>query len=77
MVNAQAGASAAAACTAEVQQMQQIMQEHSLAIGQVDFLNSIIVDMQRKNQELHAKIEILESSCYAEAHAQANAHAEA
>ena len=30
--------------------------------GQVDFLNSVIVDMQRKNDELKAKIELFESA---------------
>ncbi len=30
--------------------------------GQVDFLNSVIVDMQKKNDELKAKLEILESA---------------
>ena len=30
--------------------------------SQVDFLNSVIVDMQRKNDELKAKLELLESA---------------
>ena len=30
--------------------------------SQVDFLNSVIVDMQRKNDELKAKMELLESA---------------
>ena len=28
--------------------------------GQIDFLNSVIVDMQRKNETLACKIEVLE-----------------
>lgn len=28
--------------------------------GQVDFLNSVIVDMQRKNENLLCKIEVLQ-----------------
>lgn len=30
------------------------------AKGQIDFLNSIIVDMQRKNEALLCKVEVLE-----------------
>lgn len=30
--------------------------------GQVDFLNSVIVDMQRKNDELKSKLELLENA---------------
>ncbi len=30
--------------------------------GQVDFLNSVIVDMQRKNDELKSRLELLESA---------------
>ena len=30
--------------------------------GQIDFLNSVIVDMQRKNDQLAAKMELLESA---------------
>ncbi|KAF2904339.1 hypothetical protein ILUMI_01836 [Ignelater luminosus] len=40
---------------------QQLLEEKQLAEGQVQFLNSIIVDMQRKNEEQRARIEILES----------------
>lgn len=31
----------------------------SLSVKQVDFLNSVIVDMQRKNEELQKKLDIL------------------
>lgn len=34
--------------------------ENDFAKGQVDFLNSVIVDMQKKNDALKARIEILE-----------------
>lgn len=37
------------------------MEEKLLAESQVAFLNSIIVDMQKKNEEQKARIEILES----------------
>ena len=45
-------------------------QEHIVAVpegdgelqGQVDFLNSVIVDMQRKNDKLKAKLELLENA---------------
>lgn len=30
--------------------------------SQVDFLNSVIVDMQRKNDELKSKLELLENA---------------
>lgn len=58
---ASAAAQAAATCSA---QMEQIIEEHSFAVGQVNFLNSIIADMHRKNEELQARIEILESGNY-------------
>ena len=31
---------------------------------QIDFLNSVIVDMQRKNEELKARLEAMESGDY-------------
>lgn len=40
---------------------QQLLEEKTFAENQVQFLNSIIVDMQRKNEEQRAHIEILES----------------
>ncbi|KAK9738416.1 CAP-Gly domain [Popillia japonica] len=40
---------------------EQLMEEKLLAESQVAFLNSIIVDMQKKNEEQKARIEILES----------------
>lgn len=40
---------------------QRHFQEKETAESQINFLNSIIVDMQRKNQEQKARIEILES----------------
>ncbi|XP_045473186.1 restin homolog isoform X4 [Harmonia axyridis] len=39
----------------------QLLEDKLLAENQVKFLNSIIVDMQKKNEEQKAKIEILES----------------
>lgn len=39
--------------------------------GQVDFLNSVIVDMQRKNDELKAKLELFESAGIIDAEAEA------
>ncbi|XP_025828958.1 uncharacterized protein LOC108744493 isoform X5 [Agrilus planipennis] len=39
----------------------QLIEEKKLAESQIDFLNSIIVDMQKKNAEQKAKIEILET----------------
>lgn len=38
-----------------------LVEERDSAQGQVDFLNSIIVDMQRKNDELKARVELLET----------------
>ena len=34
----------------------------SIYLSQVDFLNSVIVDMQRKNDKLKAKLELLENA---------------
>ncbi|TRY77089.1 hypothetical protein TCAL_02709 [Tigriopus californicus] len=39
--------------------------------GQVDFLNSVIVDMQRKNDELKTKLELFESAGIIDAEAEA------
>ncbi|XP_071446983.1 CAP-Gly domain-containing linker protein 1 isoform X4 [Hetaerina americana] len=39
---------------------QNLMAEKEMAQGQIDFLNSVIVDMQRKNDDLKARVEILE-----------------
>ncbi|KAF5269688.1 hypothetical protein FQA39_LY08611 [Lamprigera yunnana] len=39
----------------------QSTEEQLLAEGQINFLNSIIIDMQRKNQEQKARIQLLES----------------
>ncbi|XP_011345074.2 restin homolog isoform X3 [Ooceraea biroi] len=38
----------------------QLQEENNTAKGQIDFLNSVIVDMQRKNESLLCKIEVLE-----------------
>lgn len=40
--------------------MKQILEEKEQLEGQVNFLNSLIVDMQRKNDELKSAIEISE-----------------
>ncbi|KAK4875245.1 hypothetical protein RN001_011667 [Aquatica leii] len=40
---------------------QQLMEEKQFAEGQIQFLNSIIADMQRKSQEQQARIQLLES----------------
>lgn len=48
-------------CTHNNQKCQQLLQEKEFAESQVQFLNSIIVDMQKKNEEQRAHIEILES----------------
>lgn len=48
-------------CTHNNKKCQQLLQEKEFAESQVQFLNSIIVDMQRKNEEQQAHIEILES----------------
>lgn len=40
--------------------IKQILEEKDQLEGQVNFLNSLIVDMQRKNDELKSRIEIFE-----------------
>ncbi|XP_058800025.1 CAP-Gly domain-containing linker protein 2 isoform X2 [Phymastichus coffea] len=40
--------------------IEKLKEEYELAKGQIDFLNSVIVDMQRKNETLTCKIEVLE-----------------
>lgn len=40
--------------------MKELKDEKEQLDGQVNFLNSIIVDMQRKNDELKTRLEILE-----------------
>lgn len=37
-----------------------LQEENDTAKSQIDFLNSVIVDMQRKNETLLCKIEVLE-----------------
>lgn len=37
-----------------------LKEEHETAKSQIDFLNSVIVDMQRKNEALLCKVEVLE-----------------
>lgn len=37
-----------------------LLEENEMVKGQIDFLNSVIVDMQRKNETLLCKIEVLE-----------------
>ena len=37
-----------------------LLEENEMVKGQIDFLNSVIVDMQRKNENLLCKIEVLE-----------------
>ncbi|XP_015603159.1 restin homolog isoform X2 [Cephus cinctus] len=39
---------------------QKLLEEYEMAKGQIEFLNSVIVDMQRKNETLLCKIEVLE-----------------
>ncbi|XP_014215601.1 restin homolog isoform X2 [Copidosoma floridanum] len=39
---------------------EQLKEEHDLAKGQIEFLNSVIVDMQRKNEKMACKIQVLE-----------------
>lgn len=39
----------------------QLKQERDQFEGQVNFLNSVIVDMKRKKDELETKIEVLQS----------------
>ncbi|XP_061162198.1 CAP-Gly domain-containing linker protein 1-like isoform X4 [Saccostrea echinata] len=38
-----------------------LTEEKDAALGQVDFLNSVIVDLQKKNEELKTRLEIMES----------------
>ncbi|XP_046739296.1 CAP-Gly domain-containing linker protein 2 isoform X2 [Diprion similis] len=40
--------------------MDKLFEEHELAQGQIDFLNSVIVDMKKKNDALTCKVEVLE-----------------
>lgn len=40
--------------------LKQMVEEKDQLEGQVNFLNSLIVDMQRKNDELKSRIEIFE-----------------
>lgn len=37
-----------------------LKEEYDEAKGQIDFLNSVIVDMQRKNEALSCKVQVLE-----------------
>jgi len=37
-----------------------LLEEKELAQAQIEFLNSVIVDLQRKNEDLKARVEILE-----------------
>jgi len=37
-----------------------LLEEKELAQVQIEFLNSVIVDLQRKNEDLKARVEILE-----------------
>lgn len=37
-----------------------LKEEYETAKSQIDFLNSVIVDMQRKNETLLCKVEVLE-----------------
>lgn len=38
-----------------------LTEEKDSALGQVEFLNSVIVDLQKKNSELKTRLEIMES----------------
>lgn len=38
-----------------------VTEERDAAQGQVEFLNSVIVDLQKKNTELKTRLEIMES----------------
>ncbi|XP_046474834.1 CAP-Gly domain-containing linker protein 1 isoform X1 [Neodiprion pinetum] len=40
--------------------MDKLLEEHELAQGQIDFLNSVIIDMKKKNDALTCKVEVLE-----------------
>ncbi|XP_063972275.1 restin homolog isoform X2 [Diachasmimorpha longicaudata] len=44
----------------EAKNMKEILEDNETFKGQIDFLNSVIVDMQRKNESLKLKIEVLE-----------------
>ena len=48
-------------CTISDPTHQKLVEEKELAQGQIDFLNSVIVDLQRKNDDLKARVEILET----------------
>lgn len=37
-----------------------LKEEYDLAKGQIDFLNSVIIDMKRKNDALSCKVQVLE-----------------
>ncbi|XP_011499541.1 PREDICTED: CAP-Gly domain-containing linker protein 2 [Ceratosolen solmsi marchali] len=41
-------------------EFEKLKEEYDLAKGQIDFLNSVIVDMQHKNEALSCKIQVLE-----------------
>jgi CAP-Gly domain-containing linker protein 1 len=40
----------------------QLKEESDLAKGQVDFLNSVIVELQKKNEDLQHRLSIMEDS---------------
>lgn len=42
------------------QDIAKIMEENETAKSHIDFLNSVIADMQRKNDVLQCKVEVLE-----------------
>lgn len=44
--------------------LEKLKDEKDSAESQIDFLNSVIVDMQKKNDELQARIQILETGMY-------------
>ena len=39
----------------------QLTEERDSALGQVEFLNSVIVDLQKKNSDLKTRLEVMES----------------
>ena len=45
--------------TAELLEMDNLRTDHQVALGKIDFLNDIIVDLQRKNEELKKNIKVL------------------
>lgn len=49
------------ATTFDMDSYKKMLEEKEFAVGQVEFLNSIIVDMKQKNEELQSKIQILEN----------------